>query len=352
MRRPHITALAWIGLACGLAICSPNAVVAQSTGIDTELRRVSSPDYKVSSKAFYGLLRPYVNTDDVPGLVRDLLRAHPQQAEHIKLALIKALENMNGYKEQEEDKGNFLDDEFSDYWPDLIWAVGSLRDPRAVRALLGAQGTGGIAANDLADLCPFAVDALIEESHKPDRYFRGEPISDRTAALRELGFCITRVALMRAHPEAVAKIRAAFLTALDDPDGPTRAWAVEGLSYFRNDPDIRARLQALALADPYVGTVARSGKLQEEFVVREAAKRALAPENSEKSYVSRQPSSGECRVQPASEQPVGETLIGPVYDANFQMCTHYDPNHKDPFSCWSFYPPTTCVQQDPRTEPK
>lgn len=341
MTNPKTATLACVALAA--AFPAAPVLTGQPTNFETALQHLTSPDSKVSGKAFDDLLRPFVNTDDVPGLVRDLLRAHPQQADRIRLALIKALENVNAHREQEEDKGNAPDEEFAGYSEDLAWAVSSLRDPRSVNALVRSTGPGTVDA--LADLFPYSVDALVGQSREADRYFRGQRQSYRASALQILGLCLTRVALVRAHPEAVPKIRAAFLAELDDPDGGARAWAAEGLSYFRDDPDVQTRLQALALTDQYTGTVWRSGRPQEEFLVREAAKRALSTEGTENlSYVNRQPTSGECRVQPASEQPAGEPLIGPISHATFQMCTHYDPSHKDPYLCWRFYPQNACSQ--------
>jgi len=190
----------------------------------------------------------------------------------------------------------------------------------------------------LADLAPYSVDPLGDESRR----------HRRSPALIVLGECLTRQALMRAHPEAAAKARAALLASLDSPDWFTRQWAADGLSVVRNAPEVRAKLQEVAQDDPYVSPREPSTEGKSRFPVRDTANDALAGKHrgrseDDLSYVMRT-AEGECRVQRANETPVGEALIGPVPDAQHQMCTHYNPSAKDPFLCWQTYPRSICTR--------
>jgi len=314
--------------------------------IDSALRRMASADLEVRIQAFYDLSGGFrANTGDMGDGVTKLLHAHPERAEKIKLALIGALEDASAIVEALEKRGKSFDENVSEYLVNSIWAVGTLRDPRAVKALLGGVGTGGMAANFLADLFPCAVDALIERSHEAPRTWKGVEFDDRPAALSILKLCLTRQALMRAYPEAVAKVQKALLAALDSPEEAIREWAAAGLSVFRKEPEVRSKLSALASSDPYVNSSERIAKGGARFPVRQAAARALAtPNAADLYYVMRTADTGECRVQRGAEPPVGEPYIGPVQDAKHQMCTHYDPASKDPYLCWRVYPRNACTQ--------
>ncbi len=214
-------------LVLGVALCTPELSNAQSAALDSALRGMTSPDLEIRMEAYPGLIGRYGNGDSGEG-VQLLLRAHPEQAERIKLALISSLEAANAVQADTESKylhfGEGFAEAFSDHWEDLIWAVGALRDPRAVKALLGGLGTGDMSANFLADLFPHAVDALVEMSQKPPtRNSRGEGLDYRGAALATLELSLTRLALMRAYPEAVEKARRGLLAGLDNPDPGLRS---------------------------------------------------------------------------------------------------------------------------------
>jgi len=151
-------------LAAGLVLSSL-AAAQSASALEIGLRALESDDIKAIETAFYTLVVDKETETGNKALgVANLLRAYPEQAERIKTALITALDRVQARNEAGVKAGEFFDEEFSELYANLIWAVGSLRDPRSVNALLGAVDTGGLATNALADLCPVAVDGLIAKS--------------------------------------------------------------------------------------------------------------------------------------------------------------------------------------------
>jgi len=162
--------------------------LAQPAGdLNNALTGLASPDMVKRAVGFESLLSPTRQAfASVPAEVHALLRQHPDEADSIRTALIEALEMEASYREGLERSGQQMTEAFSDYWSNLMWAVGTLRDPRATKGLLGGIDTGGIAVNALADLCPASADALIERTRQPDRTFHGEVIRQRQAAMSAL----------------------------------------------------------------------------------------------------------------------------------------------------------------------
>jgi hypothetical protein len=284
----------------------------------------------------------------VPAEVHALLRQHPDEADSIRTALIEALEMEASYREGLERSGQQMTEAFSDYWSNLMWAVGTLRDPRATKGLLGGIDTGGIAVNALADLCPASADALIERTRQPDRTFHGEVIRQRQAAMSALAACMKRVQSMNSGPQAVAKIRKAALAAADDPDPGMRDSAVGVLFYFRSDVDVRAKLAQVAASDTYQESYEAFQPHPGQFTVREAARAALnAPDNDDSYYfVMRSANGFECQVQKGSERPKTDRYIGPEVsgpeEARHMLCSHVDADKINPDLCWSVAPAGNC----------
>jgi hypothetical protein len=173
--------------------------------------------------------------------VNNLLRTHPRQAERIKTTLIAALERRGAdHVRLAQRKQPVSEDPES--WMFLTDAVAELRDPRAVKGLVLALGVGSIAG--LADICPSAVDAIIERVHQPDLYQEGIAEGYPRQAVTALGWCLQRPALMRANPGLLAKIRRELLADLDDCT--IAGHAMDALSALRADPEVRTRLQIIA----------------------------------------------------------------------------------------------------------
>ncbi len=340
MKSTSFLRIAWRVLGLGIALWLPLLAVAQaSANLDMALRDLSSEDPTARGEALYDLLALGQWGGQVPRGIANLLRAYPNQAEGIKTALITALEHQSVYfkaARQQNLVGSRTEFD-SEVWANLIWAAAYLRDPRALKGLLGAIGTGGLATGGLADLGAVAVDALIERARDPDA-------AVRNSAIQAIGGFLTRLEAARSSPEAAAKAKGAIRAALDDSASSVRSSAIGALILFREEPEIRARLEAVASGDPEMRW-ANDGKLH--FPVREDAARVLSARESELYYVVRTPESGECRIRKAPDPPIGVALYGPLETADAArhvMCTHLDGASKESSLCWSEYPKNACGQ--------
>jgi hypothetical protein len=200
-----------------------------------------------------------------------------------------------------------------------------------VKGLLLALPAGGI--EGLADICPSAVDAIIERIHEPDLYSKGIAEGYRRQAVTALGWCLQRPAMMRANPAVLAKIRRELLAELGDPDCTILGSAMEAVSYLKADPEIRARLQIMANKPDlscYLGYFASRILSSDEYSF----------------FVTRTPDTGVCRLQPKSQARAEDQILRPDIIAVLKpwMCSHYDPTGQDPSLCWKVEPVTTCSQ--------
>lgn len=304
------------------------------------LQGVVAPDLLTREKSFYLLIGPgSVPTGYARQGVSNLLRSYPGSAEQIKVTLITALELAGTYRLEIQKRNAHFDEAFSDYYADLISAVSNLRDPRALKGLLGAIDTGGMARRGLADLGPVAIDAVIGKSHDAN-------IRIRSCAIGVLGEFLERLEDIRANPEAAAKAHRAIIAALDDPDSIVRTSATGSLATIRDDPGTKARLEAIASSDPGASWWRNEGK--PEFPARDSAAAILALKEEDLYYVIRTPETKQCRVQRSTESAFALRHMGPYTTpevATQLMCTHYDDTGKNPSLCWSVHPKNACNRQ-------
>jgi hypothetical protein len=136
-------------------------------------------------------------------------------------------------------------EEYGEYFAGVVVEVASLRDPRALDALIEPTilETGGIAQNGLADLGDTAMDR-IEREYKlavddPDRRFWLSAVAARMSQRQTLS-----------SESARAKLRALILDAANSADWHTRIMAVRGLAYLK-DAQSQAVLERIATSDPF-----------------------------------------------------------------------------------------------------
>jgi hypothetical protein len=340
MRCSFLLKPGWIALMFVTQVLVPSLEAAQLP-VDRRaaLQGVVSPDLLTREKSFYLLIGP---ASDPTGYARqgvsNLLRSYPDSAEQIRLALIAALELAGTYRLEIQKRNDHFDETFSEYYADLISAVSNLRDPRALKGLLGAIDTGGMARRGLADLGPVAVDAVIEKSHDAN-------IRIRSCAISVLGEFLERLEAVQANPEAAAKAHRAIKAALDDPDSIVRSSAAGSLATLRDEPDAKARLEAVASSDPGASWWRTEGR--PEFPARDSAAAILALKEEDLYYVIRTPETRQCRVQRSTESAFGVRHMGPYTTPEVAaqlMCSHYDDTSKDPAICWSVQPKNACRQ--------
>jgi hypothetical protein len=201
--------------------------------LNDALREFDNPSYQVRREAFYRVLSFAMGEDRSYRGCGSFLPQYARRNPQIRPALINLLERENrpdpGTRDLTEDG----------YYGDVIACVASLRDPRALNALLDALYTGDGAGRGVADLGGLAVPPLLQrlrESEYPGR---------RLTAARTLGF----IAEGEPGGDNRQRIRAALLVALRDPDMDVRWSVITALRSF-SGPDIRAEMERIARTDP------------------------------------------------------------------------------------------------------
>jgi hypothetical protein len=335
-------------LAVALMLCIAVPLILQSTQAPLEilLQKLASTTPSERMNAFNSLFAKS-NYGSETGFMASaatarLLKEDPAHSEQIKIALVKALERedeiVNGSKKT--DSG--LDESYLTYYADLIGAVGSLRDARALNALLGAIATGGMATNGLANLGAPAVEPVIAKLHEPD-------IDVRQGAVRTLGKLAQRQELVRSNSDEVKRIHDAILSALGDPSPFVRMAAVDSAAALGDDPQIHQKLKSLSLTDSYSPSPSKNTDASERgmrpFPIRVAAERALS---TKQFYVMRDNTKYGCRVQESTESPIGNRFLGPYSssdEARVNMCKNFDDSASDTSKCWDLYPKDACKRK-------
>jgi hypothetical protein len=196
----------------------------------------------------------------IPSVLRALLQDVPDRADDVTATLVNLLARENVYLRTAKD----TTEEFSVYQGNLIFAVASLRDKRALAPLLEVLNTGGFATHGVAGLgATAALGSLLALATAPEGH-------TRHAATITLGYLLDPTI----NPEPItpgqrADIKAALVSATSDENPFIRTSAVDGLSRLP-DPGVTRLLRRIADTDPY------SRPLDGVFPVRAAAKRALA----------------------------------------------------------------------------
>jgi HEAT repeat protein len=199
----------------------------------------------------------------IPSLLSQLFRDVPDRAEDVTATLVTLLSRENAYSRT----AKRTSEEFTSYRGDLVFAVASLGDKRALAPLLEVLASGRLATNGVARLgATAALGALLTRATAPS-----DPT--RNGATRTLGFLLDPTI----NPEPLtpgqrADIKSALTRATGDASPFIRISAIDGLSRLP-DPDVTRLLRQIADTDPYTRP---PGSLDTGFPVREAAKRALA----------------------------------------------------------------------------
>jgi HEAT repeat protein len=226
----------------------------QAQSLNTALVDLRSNSYEIRSAGFSKIMRLANKGIDSSGSFRAEMRnlvAYAHRNPSVAPALIALLEREN---RPDPAKDNLTEDS---YYGDLIGAVAELKDPRAVKALLGAITSGGMAEGGLAALGSAAVPGLLEALGSTDR-----PELARAAAAGVLG----RVARRSDAVRDSSAIESALLHALSDKSRFVRSNAIAALGAYPS-PIARHAIESIALSDTAVSD--RSG--MRVYPVRAAA---------------------------------------------------------------------------------
>ncbi len=236
--------------------------------VDANIQLMQSEPWEKRAAGFYQMIR-VAGTRDLNGAstkiapaLQTLQRDLPDRADNIRGALIGLLRRESAFSKTAET----TTDEFSSYYGDVILAVSSLRDKRALSALLEVIEAGNLATRGVAGLgANTTLASLLALATSPSDL-------KRNAAIRTIGYLLDpAIDPELVTPVQVSDIKNALVRATTDYNPYIRISAVESVSRLL-EPDVIRLLQSVAESDPYAITM-ESGRIG--FPVREAAKRAL-----------------------------------------------------------------------------
>ncbi len=244
-----------------------------------DLRRdMKSEEWKARRDSFYRMIRlgspGAENTTYLfASALQKLIERNPGESDAIKMSLIELLQKENAVVKACTPRDPNCGEEYSNYYGDVIGAVGGLKDPRAIPALIGAMNTGGMAVQGLAEFGRAALGPVLSvfQDHKQDEQLR-------MGAVSALGTMILPPYSKKlTDPESRLKIKQALLQAATDESFGVRLSAVSILGALA-DPDAIPILERLAREDPVIlpGKPDDGGDGGKFYPLRQNARRALA----------------------------------------------------------------------------
>jgi hypothetical protein len=154
----------------------------------------------------------------------------PKDADLLRLGIIQLLshENKGGLKEPDDVKaenyGEGYGENKSEYYAGLIEFVASFNDERAIPALLGAAGSGGMATRAVARFGKRALSPIFAQERGQDPR-RAEGALFVIRDMLEFGLV--------SDPDSQLRIKNALRSALGSPDGSVRYSAMAAIAIRR-----------------------------------------------------------------------------------------------------------------------
>ena len=188
---------------------------------------------------------------------------HPDQADRVKLGLINLLNADNSlFMGPKTPPGTYTEGD-SDHYAEVIDAVSSLTDERAIPALVGAMTTGGMATGGLLKYGQKALDPVLEKLDDPNPMVRSDAIDTAVVIL-----------LMKNDAASHARILALVKPALKDGEFLIRSSALFAIERLSDREQFVPALEELAQNDPFKlpGKADDGGEL---YPIRLQAKRLL-----------------------------------------------------------------------------
>jgi len=224
--------------------------------VSSVVDRMKSATWTERSKAF----------EDATELIRSG-EENPQDADRLRLGVIQLLvtENNDQTPPASEREG----EENGEYYASLVGFVASLGDERAIRSLLGAATTGGIAIRGVVQFGKKALDPTLEQVKSPDPKLASGAV-----------FVIRELLKMGAasDPDSQLRIKNALRSALASPEFAVRLSAIAAVEYLDDREELVPMLKDIAEHDPVklAGQKPDDGGDNGEFYpVRQDARRLL-----------------------------------------------------------------------------
>lgn len=269
-----------IALAFALSANAQQALPAGGKKLPDILTEMKSDDMHTKVVAFNELMT-YVNSESgsppgatqsarSSGVLNKFFARHPDQADAVKLGLIELLSTENYYfiESKNPPADPHEEDDVSEHYAELIDAVSSLHDERAIPALTGAITTGGMAQRGLLEYGDKALVPVVEKLKSPDALVRASALG-------------MAMALLAKHDDAAShtRIRELLRSSLGDSGSVVRRKAVWEIDCLVDRQDFVPLLQKVAKTDPFIlpadGPADDRGDGDMFYPVRYDARRAL-----------------------------------------------------------------------------
>ena len=248
-------------LVCCLAFpTATDGQTVESKDVTAILAGFPSADHREREKSFNSLLA-LAGPAPGPDWLQQLFKRAPTSEEPIRLGLIRLLEKENARVKTAKSLG----EDYLDYWLSVIVAVASLKDMRALPALIDDMGHGQITMNAVVAYGPVVIDSLLARSGDSDMSMRGSVMLALSQMLESHRGALDSTARTR--------IKNALTKGTADSSWSVRISAVMGLASVP-DADVTELLRRIAASDPFSHPAARGQA--PSFPVRNAALRALA----------------------------------------------------------------------------
>jgi len=219
------------------------------------------------------------------------LTTRTEDADRLRLGIIQLLdiENQDKTPARSEAEG----ESHGEFHAGLIGYVGHMGDERAIPALLGAAGTGGMATRAVARFGKKALDPTLARITGKD----ADLASDALFVLRDmLEFRLISDA------ESLLRIKGALRLALGSPAWQVRDGAMAAIEYLEDRQEFVPMLKELADHDPFKipSQPKGDGTVGDHYFVRQGAARLLLKiENHERPVV-------DSGLDPSEYQPVNQ----------------------------------------------
>jgi len=250
------------------AILSAQAAPSGTDQLSSILVRMSGKDLHKREAAFNDMMaliyegkKGTAESGHADALAK-FLKQHPEQADGVKLGLIQLLKADNA-DFQGGATGTYTEDDMNHY-AEVVNVVSSLKDERAIPALVGAMTTGGMAQRGILKYGDKAFAPVLDQLKSPEV---------RSSAL-DMSFALLE---KRAGPAAQAQTKELILAYIKDPGSVVRRSAVQEIGCLEDRQDFVPLLKEIATTDPvkFPGKALDGGDGDDFYPVRADARQVL-----------------------------------------------------------------------------
>jgi hypothetical protein len=211
--------------------------------VSATLDRMNKNDLHAREAAFNDMMalisegQTQATEPDRAAALASFFKQHPDQADRIKLGLIHLLKADND-DFQSGAPGTYTEDD-TEHYAEVINVVSSLKDERAIPALVGAMSTGGMAQQAISQYGDKALAPVLEQLKSSD------PLAQASALRMSFALLATR-----GDPASKAQIRELILAYVKAPSEPSRRIAVQEIGCLGDRQNFVPLLKEIAKTDP------------------------------------------------------------------------------------------------------